>query len=711
MAFDVYASCPCGSGKKLKFCCIGMADDMERISRLMHDHQMRQAQQLLETLLRKHPENAWAVTTRSFLDLEAGDAASAIQRLSSFLEKHPEHEFAIGLYALARLRHDGPREARKDIQRALQRCAKRFPDIVSNLLEILSLEHLDAGHYLAAREHLVLAARFCPEKSRENLFMKLLELDRDTVIPYPFRSVHKLPDVPGEEPFVAEVKKALKYTSVGCWDIAADLLLRLTTDHPDVAEQWHAIGLCRAASGAEAAAAEALHRAAAQYAGRDAGTAVECETLSQLLAWNSSSEGRARMRWCGEITASVSKLLTLLDELPFLQRVPLLPESNLSGQDFTAVYEVLERPFGYEVLPEHPTLDCVVRSTGSLWVRDRDADASAPAQIWLQGVAGEDFDRQAAALREVTAADVRWNPEPEIASGKIPEELLPFFTKIALPLKSPTKRRRAVTDLWHRHLVDEVWFETPLRGLHGRTPREAAADPSLRTELLAAVYVLDASCEAHRIPLDLEAVFARLGLEPLPPIAFTPETSVQSLSALQLQRLPVEQLTDEQLVAVVNRVLLIGHRRLSRKVLTAVLQRPECLNDADRAEVYQALYRQASDAGNSEEAFEWIAQGRQHAQSLPHNFVAVLHWDLNELGLRLRDPDDPQLPDLLNRFDQYYLSKVPNLRPSVERMCQLHGVTPPWLGGALAPATAGTLWTPESASEPVAAGKLWLPGQ
>ena len=39
---DAYALCPCGSGKKLKFCCHDIAPDMLRVLRLVEDGQLKQ---------------------------------------------------------------------------------------------------------------------------------------------------------------------------------------------------------------------------------------------------------------------------------------------------------------------------------------------------------------------------------------------------------------------------------------------------------------------------------------------------------------------------------------------------------------------------------------------------------------------------------------------------------------------------------------------
>src|SRR5580704_18751692 len=57
MELDVYAPCPCGSGKKVKFCCAPILGDMAKVARLQAGDQPRQALQILEKLEKSHPNN------------------------------------------------------------------------------------------------------------------------------------------------------------------------------------------------------------------------------------------------------------------------------------------------------------------------------------------------------------------------------------------------------------------------------------------------------------------------------------------------------------------------------------------------------------------------------------------------------------------------------------------------------------------------------
>src|SRR4051812_16812215 len=97
MAADIFAPCPCGSGKKFKFCCHAISDEMDRIIRLMEGNQPRVALQQLEQLAKKHPKNAWVGTTRAMLMLDLDEAPGARDVLKPLLEEHPDNELAIVL--------------------------------------------------------------------------------------------------------------------------------------------------------------------------------------------------------------------------------------------------------------------------------------------------------------------------------------------------------------------------------------------------------------------------------------------------------------------------------------------------------------------------------------------------------------------------------------------------------------------------------------
>ncbi len=716
MALDVYTPCPCGSGKKLKFCCVDLAEDMERVSRQIESNQPRQALQLLEALDRRHPQNPWVVTTRALVQIEVGDAAAGRDLLRSFLEQHADHDFAIVLYATAAFQADGLDAAKKAIHRSFQRSLKRFPSMVAGLAGAMAAVFQSRGRMLAAREHLALAMRFSPDRERQEIFVRLLEFDNDVQVPYLLRSVHALPSITISDEVNQEAKKAHRYASVGCWSVAGDLFEKLATTNADQPTLWHSVGLCRAWDGEESAAATALHRAASLYTD-DAATAVDCETIAQLLDWNTAPERRPRMILSGSIP-SVGRLLTALDTGDRLFRLELPPVGPEGEPMPAAIYQVLDRPKSEMPAPTALTVETVPTVISQITVFDADPETKESPEVDVTGLKGSDFDTAMELARAAAGEFAVWKDAPEEQAEWVPEETLPLTWQWAFPPKTPVAlRRRLELERW-RTILDSVWPTLPQRALQGRTPKEAAGDPASRVAVLASVYVLDAHCLRAGHELDLEAVLARLGVEPLPPYEIEADTSLNSLSPLQWLRLPLDKLTDAQMLSTVNRALLVHHDRFLAKALQVALTREGCRGELDMVRIYQTLADLSRQHGRREESYHWLDEGRKHAASQPNNFEKVWSWDLRELLTRLEDPTDPALPGLIHKFVNFYSPKLPQMRPYLEQMFAVAGVPSPWSAGGIIAGdgggmTAGGLWTPdaESAAPAGTGSKLWLPGQ
>ncbi|MBI1347554.1 hypothetical protein GC163_14840 [bacterium] len=715
MALDVYAPCPCGSGKKLKFCCQNLAEDMDRISRLIENNQPRQALQQLEVLEKKSPGHHWVVTTRALVLLEIGDTLAARDLLKQFLEQHPENEFATVLYATSVFQTEGLDASRAAIARAFQKGARKHPSMVSGLAAAMATVFRARGLLLAAREHLALSLRFAPENQRQEIFVRLLDFDNDATLPYLLRSAHPLPAVVGDDAVTAEVRKAHKYATVGCWRTSAETFEKLAEQLPQSPEVWHAIGLCHAWDGSDAVASKALHKAAELYA--DLPIAVECEAIAQILDWSAATERAIRMEMAGEIS-SVGRLLTALDAAPRLQRVELPPQDPNGPPLPTAVYQVLNLTAEEFPAADQLSIDNVPRSFAEVVVFDADPQVNDPAEIDVTGFDDSQFDEACRLVREASGELVSWK-DKEPTGEFVPRDIANLTMNWWFPTKTPVARRRQLEhQRWH-NAVHQIWMNAPLPTLNGQSPASAATQPEQRVRLLAAIYVLDAVCLRSGYELNLGEVLQSLNVEGLPPAEVTPETHLNALSPLQWLRLPLASLTDEQLTAVVNRAQLIHHDRFLYEALKAVVQRPACLSELDVMRIYQTLADLCRVHERREEAFHWFAEGRQYGSQNNHNFEQVWSWDLRELLMRLEEPNDPGLASLAQKFVNYYGPKLPQMRPYVEQMFSLAGAPSPWSTSSIItpdsmPNPSGGLWTPDSPGDPAPAtgggSGLWVPG-
>lgn len=712
MPLAPYDPCPCGSGKKLKFCCQAIADEMDRALRLMEGNQPRVALQQLEALARKNPANTWIGTTRALILIEMGEATTARDILRALLEIHPEHEFSIVLLAAATFQAEGFDAGKKAVHRAFQRSAKKFPSMVSGLAATMASVLFQRQRLMAAREHLGLALKLSPEDRRQDLFVQLLEIDGDAAIPYPLRGSHALPAVTGTDEQQKEIKKAQKYAAVGCWNTAADQFQALTRTITDSPQLWHSVGLCRAWDGDEEQAADALHRAAQLYG--DLPTAIECETLAQLFDRYHTNDVVDICTYEAKVE-SVGRLLTVLDENPRLLRFPVPRDSEENAP--VAGYQILDRDKWTGDDFSQLSLETMPKFQAHVAVYDSVPESNEPPTLFLTGDRGEDLDSAKRLLESIGQGVMEWRADktqPEV-TGSVPAEAQALRWRWSLPENTPIRLNRDLKQQqWHR-VLNEIWPNSPQKALGGRSPVEAASDPSKKVALTSAVYVLDSQAHQQAHDLDLSQVLSRFGLEPLATLEVEEAAPLATLSLMQMHRLPVERLTDQQLISVVNRALLTRHEGFLYRVLKEAFARPQCEQELDLPRSLRAMVELCMAKGRRDEALEWVAVARSKPPEDKSQFEYQWNWDMTELALRLEDPSDPALKPLLDRFVNYYSPKVPQMRGYVEGMLKSYGVASPWESSIVTSSSmpgAGGIWSPDApASEPASQSKLWLPGQ
>jgi len=712
MSLDPYSLCPCGSGKKLKFCCQPVAGEMEKIERMQQGNQMRLALQTLDSLEKKHPDTPWIVTSRAEILLQDGLADEATETLEEFVEQHPDHRYALGLLAVASFAADGFELAKPAIHRAFQRCTRHFPALTADLAMGIAGSMLGKGKYLATRAHLALALRMAPDDNKSDIFSRLLDFDGNRDIPFPLRSVHELADYTPADDRKEEAHKAFVLSNIGCWRPAARIFKRLAEDDSENPDLWYNIGLCRAWDGDETAAAEALHTAARRQ--DDFETAVEWETLAQLFDHN-VTEDRVRFLTREFDVSSVSQLLTRLDDDDRFSRVELGDDTAASG-----LYYLVDHPERLNEPPENLTIETVPNIHAQVTVFDAsDEDDEEPSHAILSGLDGDGFESAVTTFQQAAESLVELAEDEEGESASIiARELSDLVWRWHFPQKTPLRLRRRLEREMSDHVTKNVWPERPQSALNGKSPREAAGDPELHLPLRAAVNVLDAYCDRNRYALPIRELLDSLQIPPPAVVQVADEQSLNSLTSLQLKRMRLTDLNDEQLGVVLQRAVLISHGGFLHEVLTEVMKRPGCLERFDHQRLLLTFFDLCREQGLHDEALHWIAEGRELAKSDERAFESTLQWVIRELQVRLDDPAASETTALLQHMHDYYFPKIPEMRETVTQLAEAYGVTPPWEEGSVAAGITGAsagegVWTPESqAAQPAnSSKKLWLPGQ
>src|ERR1700677_4206291 len=171
MAIDAYAPCPCGSGKKFRWCCQPIHEDVTRAMTLEHQGQREAALRVMDEVVAKNPTNpeAWGRKAQLLYQQQRFDESEAA--LQKAFEHNPRYAF--GYYLQGRFRH-----LEGEVPGALilfRRAAEYYPadqtQILSDIYGLIFDCEYKLNRPIAARAALELALRFGPtnENSREGL--------------------------------------------------------------------------------------------------------------------------------------------------------------------------------------------------------------------------------------------------------------------------------------------------------------------------------------------------------------------------------------------------------------------------------------------------------------------------------------------------------------------------------------------------------------
>lgn len=709
---DPYAPCPCGSGKKVKFCCQAILPEMAKIERLQENNQPHMALQLIDKLLKDHPDNGWLVTQRAMALFNDEEFAEARDGLVPFLRNSPEHPLANAMLALAVAQLEPIEKSKKVIHRAFLKSMAAEPQLVAILAGKLVAHYLEEGFDMAARQHMAIVLRLGSDQDRQRTLMAMLELDSDTSVPYPLRGGQPLPEYEPAEGLESKLKKAQRLYIHGCFAESANILKEMVEDDPASAPLWHTLGLMRVWDADEQKAAKALHTAAGLY--DDFDKAVELETVAQLLD-RRQKENSVASRIDSYNVESLSKLLTRLDNEDRLCRIPQMEEPS----GISASYDILDRNVPTDDELGELTLDNAPRSIGRLTLLDQqDADSKATAHVTaIEGerlqTSIEIFEKAAGELAEKMEDDEEAANDDDVVAWYAEDELA--LTESAFfPPKTPAKVRQELRKEFVEKCIHETWMTTPQKSLQNQSPAEAKGNDELKVSLAAAVRVFDAFLDRRDLILDQNQLRDELGIPHPQPIQPEEDLDLNTLTVTQLQDISFEGMSDKLFGLVMQRALVIKHCGFGYKVLKEFLEnRPELVDESEEeaGQAYANLADICSRSLREDEALQWIEQGFARSKEKNGGFEQLLMWKMRELQYRSRNLDDPELKNLLLELWNYYGGKLPAVRERLEQFVAALEIDPPWEGAIVTPQSiaAEGNWAAEGEGSGSGEKKLWLP--
>ena len=152
MSVDLYAVCPCGSGKKIKFCkCKDSVHQLDEILQMIEGGQVVPALDRMNGILDENPQAAWVLAIRGRLLLDLREYDSLRENADRFIRLQPSNPLALTQSAAATLFAGELQAATEGILEALTESGQDVDSFVLDVASVLAYSLSQSGNYLTAR--------------------------------------------------------------------------------------------------------------------------------------------------------------------------------------------------------------------------------------------------------------------------------------------------------------------------------------------------------------------------------------------------------------------------------------------------------------------------------------------------------------------------------------------------------------------------------
>ena len=717
MPFDRYMPCPCGTGKKVKFCCEDLLSELEAIQKMLEGEQRLACLEHIDKLRQTHPDRACLLAIKTLLHYEMQQAEAFEETLKYFEEKHPQNPIAAAERAIQLSESEDVRGAVVRLQQALAMVVEQMPIRVYEAIGMVGRALLAAGNVLAARAHLLLQASIGGSEDPRAMSL-LAPLIRSPEVPLLLRDEQPLLDATGE---AAEVQAAVGLAAKGRWLESADQLTSLAEQNAAPSTSPVVIGNLAILQSWLARVEEAADnwKKFASLDSLDQDQAIEAEAISQLIDPRADYETVALV--CHTLETedadALAALFTAHNQTEVMGDSPPSPLQEEGQPPPRLVFLLLDKE-----MPESGaglSLEAMPSVLGQGYLFGRETDRNARLEFVLYQDANADATMT---LLNTIAQDKLGHDDIEQVLSEVPEIERRMAMQTRVPPDTPVADRERLSGEKQQQAIFEIWPDLPQPALGDKTPRQVAAEDGVSRSLQAAVLVLETSHATAGEIVDFNRLRKELNL-PLPQPISPEGVDPDRLPMVRMHRVLVDSMSDDWLLHAYRRAAMLAATTVLARLAPVVIERESLRGKVDKAEACGLL---AGGSPTSEEAITWLTKAREWAA---REKESPARWLLAELDLRLRRGEATQAQQLLQEIQTDHM-REPGIAQTLFEMLARYGiidpraanpanmpnVAPPQMGdtGATAPnpTTGGDqkIWTPDGA--PTGESKksaIWTP--
>lgn len=703
---DPYTLCPCGSGKKLKFCCTDLIGEIEKIHRMIEGDQPRAALRHVQQTLAQNPDRASLLDLQAMLQISLGETDEAQQTVEKFLQVDSDSPSAHAHHAMLLAERQQVAEAVEALQSALDRVETNLPQRVLEAIGSVGHVLLLDGDVVAARAHLWLYEAIAGDNDHRALEL-LVRMNQVSGLPLLLRDRLALRGLPADHPVAAEMEVVRRMAAAGKWRAAAAELDELLPDHLDQPLFFYNRALLSGYLADRKNFAAGLRL----YARQDIATeeAVEAEAIAQLVDLDSQDQPATAVRIVYPLTDEEA----FVEKITASNRVQAMPLSAEQLESFDGpkprnYYMLLDREMPEE--GANLSREEVPHVLGFISHYGRQTDQGE--RIELVTDRDDQFESTLASVQDLIGPMIG-EKTAEVDLGASPGGGDPALSwRWHLPPSTPPQRRRQLLTEERQAALLERWPNTPRTALGGKTPSQAAGEPELALPLAAAVLLLEQGSANAGFADTFVELRSQLGL-PLHDRIAADSINVDEVPIVRVQHIDLNELSNEDLALLYKRCVLVSANAGLIAVVREALSRDGFQAEVPKEKLYEQLFTLEED---NEQALEVLDEARTWAESQGQSCG---RWDLLELQMHIAENNSEHANRVLTHLTEQHMDE-PEIAQQIYQLLYMIGAIPPNAGpGPLPPeavptqattaATESGIWTPDGESQAAGKSKLWTP--
>ncbi len=604
---SAYDNCPCGSGKKFKWCCEPYFANIERALDLHQQGQHDTALKTMEGVAASHGTHPQVWGYYAHLLYVAGNVEKAEEMLGKAFALNPNFPMGLLLKGIFRQAEGEVIGALMLFRKAAEAYDPQAHDQLVQVYEMIARNEILLNRPVAGHAAMERAVHFSPGDQElrdqfEGFYGKESRLPAVARKKYSFRPTAKPVSVDAAATGrLSDAKKAYEVLAAAV---------------PEDPAAWFNLGLVKAWLGEQPAAVEALLKSVELE--WDDAKAEEAAALVEVLRCGQGMENESdyteyRVFMPVRDPQALYQLLQIWDQ----ERRMLSAQSDPDGQTFSCLV-IEELP---NLLDMGTTMAKVVANVTiasgvmRLWHTDKDS---------VKKVATEVRDRINLAVGEPVEGT------GPAQFGDIVQEALAYPVRTSELAQAEAKLRERATQFY-----EETWARRPLKSLGGATPLDAAGSKFLRKRLLGVIRFhedcIDGAAPRKQVagrvvPLDVydfNRLRHKLGAElqapgAAPTIALPSAAQVEvkkdfaAMSAADLATVPSELLAAGELEDAMRAALKLDARELAVRFAKAGADKPADPAKPDRYPIFACLITGAISEGDTAAALAYAIAGAKY---------------------------------------------------------------------------------------------------